>query len=91
MNKFHEKSPEENKYTSTGIKFWRHKSAMVSYRCGEPETIISTHISPEGRCNLSCPYCSVSRRKINERDAKKIRAKGGYLDGRRRADSLSAI
>ena len=67
MNKFREKSPEENKYTSTGIKFWRHRGAMDSYRRGEPETIISTHISPEGHCNLSCSYCSVSRRKINER------------------------
>lgn len=67
MNKFREKSPEENKYTSTGIKFWRHRGAMDSYKHGEPETIISTHISPEGRCNLSCSYCSVSRRKINER------------------------
>lgn len=67
MNKFREKSPEENKYTSTGIKFWRHKSEINSYKRGEPQTIIATHISPEGHCNLSCPYCSVSRRKINER------------------------
>lgn len=64
---FRAKSAEENKYTSTGIKFWRHPHAMDSYRRGEPSSIISTHISPEGRCNLSCPYCSVSRRKINER------------------------
>ncbi len=67
MTLVREKSPEENKYTSTGIKFWRHRDAMDAYKRGEPFSIISTHISPEGHCNLSCPYCSVSKRKINER------------------------
>lgn len=64
---FFEKSPEENKYTSTGIKFWRHQYAMKSYKNSDPHSIISTHISPEGHCNLSCSYCSVSKRKVNER------------------------
>lgn len=66
-NFFREKSAEENKYTSTGIKFWRHREKLEAYRRGEPFSIISTHISPEGHCNLSCPYCSVSKRKVNER------------------------
>ena len=68
MNKrFYEKSDQENKYTSTGIKFWRHPNSMVAYKNGEPNSIISTHISPEGHCNLSCSYCSVSKRKKFER------------------------
>ncbi len=61
--RFREKSAEEHKYTSTGIKFWRHRRQMDAYRAGENHTVISTHISPEGACNLSCPYCSVSKRK----------------------------
>lgn len=65
--RFYEKSAEENKYTSTGIKFWRHKDSMLAYKNSAPNSIISTHISPEGHCNLSCAYCSVSKRKVNER------------------------
>lgn len=57
-----QKSPEEHAYTSTGIKFWRHRAQMESYRDQTGKTIISTHISPEGRCNLNCSYCSVSKR-----------------------------
>ena len=39
------KSEEEHKFTSTGIKFWRHKGAMEEYRSATPNTVISTHIS----------------------------------------------
>jgi MoaA/NifB/PqqE/SkfB family radical SAM enzyme len=35
---------------------------MKSYRETTGNTIISTHISPEGSCNLNCDYCSVKRR-----------------------------
>jgi len=59
----HIKSEQEHTYTSTGVKFWRHKDALDSYRFGTGKTIISTHISPEGSCNLNCSYCSVSKRK----------------------------
>ena len=62
-----ERSDEEHKYTSTGIKFWRHQDELIAYKKGEGNTIISTHISPEGSCNLSCSYCSVSKRAKNER------------------------
>ena len=58
-----QKSETEHKYTSTGIKFWRHQKAMNTFRNGIGYSIISTHISPEGRCNLKCPYCSVVNRK----------------------------
>lgn len=58
----HIKTKEEHAYTSTGIKFWRHPDAMNSYREKSGRTIISTHISPEGSCNLKCSYCSVSKR-----------------------------
>ena len=57
-----EKSAEENKYTSTGIKFWKHPSQMESYREGTGNTVISTHISPTSICNLDCSYCSVKQR-----------------------------
>lgn len=63
----HKKTEEEHKYTSTGIKFWRHKEAMMSYVGKLGNTVISTHISPEGSCNLNCAYCSVSKRKRNFR------------------------
>ena len=62
------KSEQEHKYTSTGIKFWRHKEQMVSYVENTGKTIISTHISPEGACNLKCEYCSVSQRAVHQRE-----------------------
>lgn len=62
-----EKSLQEHQYTSTGIKFWRHQEQMWSYKKGEGNTVISTHISPEGACNLKCPYCSVTYRDTHSR------------------------
>lgn len=62
-----EKSDEEHKYTSTGIKFWRHVEQMENFKAGKPGTIISTHISPEGSCNLKCGYCSVTYRDTHSR------------------------
>jgi MoaA/NifB/PqqE/SkfB family radical SAM enzyme len=62
-----EKSIEEHTYTSTGIKFWRHEQQMLSYKNGGGESVISTHISPEGACNLKCPYCSVTYRDTHSR------------------------
>ncbi len=49
-------------YTSTGTKFWRHPYSMISYLWESGRSVISTHISPEGKCNLKCSYCSVSKR-----------------------------
>ncbi len=60
-------TPTEHKYTSTGVKFWRHQEAMESYRDGTGRSVISTHISPEGACNLKCPYCSVTYRDTHQR------------------------
>lgn len=60
-------TPAEHKFTSTGIKFWRHQEAMESYRAGTGRSVISTHISPEGACNLKCPYCSVTYRDTHQR------------------------
>lgn len=62
-----EKTQMEHRYTSTGIKFWRHQLQMESYRAGAGDSVISTHISPEGACNLSCPYCSVTYRDTHSR------------------------
>lgn len=61
------KSEAEHKYTSTGVKFWRHRAAMESYRAGTGRTVVSTHVSPEGTCNLKCPYCSVTYRDTHAR------------------------
>lgn len=55
----------ENKYTSTGIKFWKHPKQLKSYRLNQGSTIITTHISPESLCNLNCEYCSVKNRERN--------------------------
>lgn len=63
----------EHSYTSTGIKFWRHQQQMLEFKKpynGSPRsTVISTHISAEGRCNLRCPYCSVTYRDTHSRIA----------------------
>lgn len=61
------RSDMEHRFTSTGIKFWRHRRQMQSYREGTGHTVVSTHISPEGACNLRCPYCSVSQRDTHAR------------------------
>lgn len=58
----YEPSDDEHRYTSTGIKFWKHREALESYKNGGGRSVISTHISAEGRCNLTCDYCSVSHR-----------------------------
>jgi len=62
-----DKSEQEHKYTSTGIKFWRHQQQMMSYKNDEGHSVVSTHISPEGACNLKCPYCSVTYRDTHSR------------------------
>lgn len=62
-------TPQEHKYTSTGVKFWRHQQSLESYRAGTGHSVISTHISPEGACNLKCPYCSVTYRDTHQRIA----------------------
>ena len=61
------KTEAEHKYTSTGIKFWRHQEQMFAYRDGRPNTVVTTHVSPEGACNLKCAYCSVTYRTISNR------------------------
>ena len=58
---------EEHKFTSTGIKFWKHAESMLSYKLGTGNSVVSTHISPEGACNLKCPYCSVTYRDTHSR------------------------
>lgn len=58
----YKKTKEEHKFTSTGVKFWKHTDKMYGYLGNNGNTIISTHISPEGRCNLNCSYCSVKQR-----------------------------
>jgi MoaA/NifB/PqqE/SkfB family radical SAM enzyme len=61
------KSEMEHKYTSTGIKYWMHPDQMHAYKMNNDATVISTHISPEGSCNLNCSYCSVKKRTKNFR------------------------
>lgn len=57
----------EDIFTSTGAKFFRHKEQMENFKNQYTGSIISTHISPEGRCNMSCEYCSVKDRVKHER------------------------
>jgi organic radical activating enzyme len=61
------KTDMEHRFTSTGIKFWRHQAQMLNYRDSKPGTVVSSHISPEGGCNLKCPYCSVTYRDTHSR------------------------
>ncbi len=58
-------SAMEHKFTSTGVKFWKHRDSMQAYKQGTGRSVISTHVSPEGRCNLKCSYCSVSERTLH--------------------------
>ena len=63
-----QKSPQELLVTSSAVKFARNRAQMASYRAGPPyRTVISTHVSPEGACNLKCPYCSVTYRDTRAR------------------------
>jgi MoaA/NifB/PqqE/SkfB family radical SAM enzyme len=62
MDSLYLKTTNEHKFTSTGVKFWKHMDKMNNYRKGTNNSIISTHISPEGSCNLNCSYCSVKKR-----------------------------
>ncbi len=64
-------------FTSTGVKFWKHPNQMFNYLNGYPQTVISTHIAPEGACNLDCSYCSVHKRKQSER--LDLRSMKGYV------------
>jgi len=57
----------EHRWTSTGIKFWRHAEQMMAYRNGDGNTVVSSHVSPEGACSLRCPYCSVTYRDTHSR------------------------
>jgi organic radical activating enzyme len=61
------KSVMEDKFTSTGSKLRFHQESLKSFLSGKGFSVVSTHISPEGRCNLACPYCSVSQRHLHNR------------------------
>lgn len=58
---------QEAHFTSTGLKFFAHPEKIKAYQEGNGRTVISTHISPEGRCDLNCSYCSVRDRDKAER------------------------
>ncbi len=61
------KTEAEHRWTSSGVKFWRHAEQMTSYKNEGGRSVVSTHISPEGACNLKCPYCSVTYRDTHSR------------------------
>jgi len=58
------RTTEETRFTSTGNKYWAHRGKLEAYRDKVGRSVISTHIAPEGACNLKCPYCSVTHRKV---------------------------
>lgn len=62
-----DKTAKEHQFTSTGKKLWRHPEQMLAYRANGSRSVISTHVSPEGACNLKCPYCSVTYRDTHSR------------------------
>ena len=45
---------------------------MWAFRNGDGNTVVSTHVSPEGACNLKCPYCSVTYRDTHSRIEPKV-------------------
>ncbi len=49
-------------FTSNPSKFLKHPDQLMSYRMGTGRTVISTHVSLTGACNLSCSYCSFRNR-----------------------------
>lgn len=61
------KSKNEIDYTSSGIKYFKHIESLQSYSEKTGRSIISTHISPEGKCNLKCSYCCMDNRKRGNR------------------------
>lgn len=63
----HDFTVRHHSLSSTGEKYWFHQEAMENYRTNDPHTVISTHISPEGSCNLKCPFCIVTYRKTHSR------------------------
>lgn len=63
----HTLGESEEAYTSTGKKFLFHLDRLQEFQATGRTNPISTHISPEGRCNLKCAYCSVSSRETFNR------------------------
>lgn len=57
--------PRLDDMTSTGVKLWSHPSALEHYKAGRGFSPVTTHVSPEGACNLDCPYCSVTKRDVH--------------------------
>lgn len=64
-NNYSQDSSMIDSFTSNGSKFWKHFYQMNNYKNNNPNTVISTHISPTSKCNLHCEYCSVKSRKQN--------------------------
>jgi len=55
-----------NKYTSTGVKFMRHKEAIELCRESGMATPISLQVAPTSKCNLKCSFCSNVNRTTHE-------------------------
>ncbi len=60
----HRLTEEEKNFTSTGDKFYRHLDRLQQFQKTGRTNPVSCHISPEGKCNLKCAYCSVTNRNI---------------------------
>jgi MoaA/NifB/PqqE/SkfB family radical SAM enzyme len=58
---------KETVYTSTGDKLYAWSDRLVEFKNIGTTLPISTHISPEGSCNLKCSYCSVTKRNQHSR------------------------
>ena len=56
-----------SEFESNPRKFLAQSKAMCSYLSDSGHSVVSTHVSPESACNLSCPYCSVRGREVGLR------------------------
>ena len=60
----HRLTEKEKNFTSTGDKFYKHLDRLREFQKTGRTNPVSCHISPEGKCNLKCAYCSVTNRNI---------------------------
>lgn len=63
-------------FTSTGQKFFHHKSALEGLRTNKPKPVVS-HIMLTDTCQHSCAFCSVQTREGNTLPRHVV---DGYLD-----------
>lgn len=59
------KTKTEHEFTSTGMKFQYHQDSLDSLKKKTGKSVVSAHVSPTGKCQLRCEWCSVTYRKVH--------------------------